>query len=271
MTPELTLIAAFLIGIAGSPHCLGMCGGIAASLGTASAHGGLPSRGLYALSYNLGRLASYTLMGALFASLVALVGLSVAAPSWAAFVRIATALVLLAVAAHLLFDWRGLRRIEAVGAGVWRRIRPVAQRLLPVRSAPAALALGGLWGWLPCGLVYTVLIAAAVSANPLTGAAIMLAFGLGTLPSMTGVTLFGQVVQRWQSRRGLRRGLGLLMLAFALWTLVSPLSALLGGGHHHGQQAATDDALQVEQVDHQLLNRNGHTGTDPVQPLSATV
>ncbi|MCC5809439.1 MAG: sulfite exporter TauE/SafE family protein [Ectothiorhodospiraceae bacterium] len=236
MTAELTLFAALAIGLAGSPHCLGMCGGIASSLGaTTAGRGG--GRWQYALCYNLGRLGSYTLMGALVALLLSLPGITLARPEWGMVLRLATGLVLLAVAAYLLFDWSGLRRIEVVGGRLWRLIGPYARRLLPVQSASGALALGALWGWLPCGLVYTVLLAAAVSGDPVSGAGIMLAFGLGTLPAMTGVTLFGQALRGWQTSRTARRVLGVLLLAFGLWTMASPLAHLTGGhadhAHHH--------------------------------------
>lgn len=243
MTPEIGLLTALIIGFAGTPHCLGMCGGIAASLGAATASDDRSGRFRLALGYNIGRLSSYTLMGGLFAGLVALLGSTVSAPAWAVFARLATGLVMVAIAAHLLIDWRGLRRIEALGGFVWKGIGPVARSLLPVRNIGAALALGALWGWLPCGLVYTVLVAAALSADPATGATMMLVFGLGTLPAMTGVTVFGQAVRQWQGKRGLRRGLGLVLLLFAAWTLLSPVSKLLGNGHGHahsghGPQAA---------------------------------
>jgi len=239
VTPELTLVAAVLVGLAGSPHCLGMCGGIAGSLGMASNGTDSPGRRLgYALCYNLGRLCSYTVMGALFALLVALAGIGVSRPEWGVGLRIVTGLVLLTVAAHMLFGWSGLRRIEVLGARVWRVIGPQARRLLPVQSAPAALALGALWGWLPCGLVYTMLLVAAASGDPLVGAGVMLAFGIGTLPAMTGVALFAQTLRRWQSRTGTKRLLGGCMLVFALWTLASPLMHLgHGDGHNHDQAA----------------------------------
>lgn len=234
-------MAAFAIGLAGSPHCLGMCGGIAGSLGVATVPGRRPVRGLYALCYNLGRLGSYALMGAVFALLVALLGIGISRPEWGAVLRIATGLVLLAVASHLLIGWSGLRRIEVVGGRIWQYIGPYARRLLPVKSAPGALALGALWGWLPCGLVYTVLLAAAVTGDPVTGAGVMFAFGLGTLPAMTGVTLFGQALRRLQSGTGVRHILGALLLVFAVWTLASPLMHLLGhqehGDHQHGNAA----------------------------------
>ncbi|WP_290650161.1 sulfite exporter TauE/SafE family protein [Aquisalimonas sp.] len=241
MTPELTLLAAVAIGLAGSPHCLGMCGGIAGTLGMATGGTKAGHRWLYAVCYNIGRLGSYTVLGALAATLVALVGIGVSQPQWGVLLRVATGLVLLAVAAHLLTGWSGLRRIEVVGGRLWAFIGPHARKLLPVTSAPAALALGALWGWLPCGLVYTVLLAAAVSGDPLIGAGIMFAFGLGTLPSMTGVTVLGGAVRRWQSRTGTRRFLGAIMLVFAVWTMTSPLMHM-GNDHGHDAHASQGEA-----------------------------
>ncbi len=236
MTNELTLLAALLIGLAGSPHCLGMCGGIAGSLGAGMQGGGSGSRLTLALSYNLGRLGSYTLMGAMAAAVVAAIGATFAISTWAVVLRLLTAAILIAVAAHLLFNWTGLRRIEVIGGRLWRHISPRAQRLLPVRTPGRALALGALWGWLPCGLVYTVLVAASVSGSALAGAAVMFAFGLGTLPAMTGVTVFGQAVRRWQGSRQARTITGSVLLVFGLWTAASPAMHLLSGSHHqHGE------------------------------------
>lgn len=244
MTAELTLVAAFLIGFAGSTHCLGMCGGIAGSLGSGMAADGAGRRWLTAFAYNLGRVGSYTLLGALAGLLVAVIGLGIPGTGWSAALRIATGAVLIAVAAYLLFDWSGLRRIEAVGGRVWRHLAPLARRLLPVRSPLHALALGALWGWLPCGLVYTALLAAAASGDPARGAGIMLAFGLGTLPAMTGVVILGQRLTQWRGGLGTRRVGGALLLAFGVWTMASPLMHLLQHpsdeahhGHHHAAAA----------------------------------
>nr|WP_282571302.1 sulfite exporter TauE/SafE family protein [Methylonatrum kenyense] len=231
-----------MIGFAGSTHCLGMCGGIAGSLGTGMAADRTGRRWLTTIAYNLGRVGSYTLLGALAGLLVAVIGLGLPGTGWSAALRIATGAVLIAVAAYLLFDWSGLRRIEALGGRVWRHLAPLARRLLPVRSPLHALALGALWGWLPCGLVYTALLAAAASGDPARGAGIMLAFGLGTLPAMTGVVILGQRLVQWRGGLGTRRLGGALLLAFGVWTMASPLMHLLqhpsGDGHHGHHHAA---------------------------------
>ena len=239
MDHELTLLAALLIGLAGSTHCLGMCGGVAGSLG-AGMHGDSAGRRWWlGLCYNLGRIGSYALIGAIAATLVAAVGATLQLAGWAVVLRLLTAAVLIAVAAHLLFNWSGLRRIEVFGGRLWRHIGPRARALFPVQTPGRALMLGALWGWLPCGLVYTVLIAAAVTGSPLAGAATMFAFGLGTLPAMTGVTVFGQALRRWQVNRNARLVTGSLLMVFGVWTAVAPVMHLVSGHDpDHGEHAS---------------------------------
>lgn len=246
MGHEPTLLAALLIGLAGSPHCLGMCGGIAGTLGVGLETDTAARRWILALGYNLGRLASYTFMGAVAGLLLSAVGATLPISGWAVLLRLMTAAILLAVAAHLLFGWAGLRRIEIVGARLWQRVGPYARNLLPVRTPGRAIALGALWGWLPCGLVYTVLIAAAASGSGPAGAATMFAFGLGTLPAMTGVTVFGQALRRWQGKRHARVLTGGLLLAFALWTAASPAMHVLSG--HEPAHDATGTTRHGEAI-----------------------
>lgn len=246
MIAELTLVAAFLVGLAGSTHCLGMCGGIAGSLGAGIGDSSPHRRWLMALSFNLGRIISYAILGALVALLVFAIGHGIAAPQWGMFLRLLTGAIFIAIACQLLLGWQGLRRIETLGGRVWPHVAPLARRLMPVRSPLQALALGGLWGWLPCGLVYTALLAAAGSGQPLQGAAIMLSFGLGTLPAMTGVTLFGQAIRRWRTGIGGRQLTGLLLLAFGLWTVATPAMHMVSGEHHghampHGHDTTSND------------------------------
>lgn len=238
MGAEITLLAAFVAGLAGSAHCLGMCGGIAGALGMAGGAGqNRLQGGVNALAYNLGRVGCYVLIGAIAASLIALGGAALSLTHWAGALRLATALILLAIGCQLAFNWGGLRRIEQLGGRVWQKLAPLARRFLPPRTPLHALALGALWGWLPCGLVYTLVLAAAVSGDPLTGGAIMLAFGLGTLPAMTGTAMMGGQVNRLRQRPGFRRTAGALLILFGVWTVVFPASHLsheaARSEHHH--------------------------------------
>lgn len=221
MIDPLFLLAALLAGVAGAGHCAGMCGGIAGALAHA-----IPARQRsfsLTLGYSAGRLGSYTLLGALAGLFAAL--LSPRDTGMAMLVmRVLTGLVLLAMALHLLGVSRWMQSLEAVGARLWQKLAPLARRLLPVTTLPRALALGALWGLLPCGLVYGALLYAATAGSAPGGALVMLAFGLGTLPAVLGLGLAG----RWlaQHARTLRRGSGLLLLVVALWTLLSTWLAL---------------------------------------------
>ena len=134
------------------------------------------------LAYNLGRISSYTLAGLL----LGLAGWAVANSPLVMGLRVVAALLLIAMGLYLAGWWSGLTRIEALGRGLWRYIQPLTRRFMPVTSLPRALVLGSLWGWLPCGLVYSTLLWAASQGNALDSAALMLAFGLGTLPVLAG-------------------------------------------------------------------------------------
>lgn len=237
----MSLMAAFIAGLAGSVHCLGMCGGIAGALGMAGGAGqGRFAGALNALAYNLGRVGTYALIGAVAAGLLAASGEALGVPGWAGALRIATAMILIAIGLQLAVNWRGLQRIEALGGRFWQKLAPLARRFMPPRTPFHALALGALWGWLPCGLVYTMVVAAAVSGDALNGAGIMIAFGLGTLPAMTGTALLGRQVNTLRRQPGFRRIAGAILIAFGLWTAVFPLSHILPGdpptaetGHAH--------------------------------------
>ena len=246
MTESLPLLgAAFVTGLLGSVHCFGMCGGIsglfAVNASAASLRRDLPM----AITYNVGRVLSYIVLGAA----VALLGQSLvdAIPRLTAPVRLLSGLLIVLVGLQVAFNWRALAPIEKAGAGLWRRIAPAAQGLLPVTSAPKALGLGLLWGWLPCGLVYSVLLLAATTANAVTGGLVMLAFGLGTMPAMIATGLSASKLSAAMSRR--RLGAGLLIILLGLATLAMPVMKLAATsdsgqhGHQHMSQPDTSTSL----------------------------
>jgi sulfite exporter TauE/SafE len=210
MTPETTLLAVFLAGLVGGGHCAGMCGGIVGAL-SAGAGSRLPLH----LAYNAGRIASYTLAGAIAGALGGMVLYYDVLPLQLALYVLANLMLILL--GLYLAGWSSLvTRLEAAGRRLWRHISPLTTRFLPVDTAPRAFTVGTLWGWLPCGLTYSVLAIALVSGGAANGAALMFAFGLGTLPNLL---LAGWLLRRarsWFQGRMVRWVSGGLVLGFGI-------------------------------------------------------
>lgn len=218
--PELIplLGSALVLGLLGGGHCLGMCGGLMGALTLAIPPEQRSRRLHLLLAYNLGRILSYAAAGLL----LGLAGVALASSPLALGLRVVAALLLIAMGLYLAGWWSGLTRIEALGRGLWRHIQPLATRLLPVSSLPRALLLGALWGWLPCGLVYSTLLWAASQGDALHSGALMLAFGLGTWPVLLATGLAAERVGSVLRKRGVRMAGGVLVILFGLWTLPGP-------------------------------------------------
>lgn len=218
--PELLplLGSALVLGLLGGGHCLGMCGGLMGALTLAIPPEQRGRRLRLLLAYNLGRILSYASAGLL----LGLAGWAVASSPAALALRVVAALLLIAMGLYLAGWWSGLTRIEALGRGLWRHIQPLASRLLPVSSLPRALLLGALWGWLPCGLVYSTLLWAASQGNAGYSAALMLAFGLGTWPVLLATGLAAERVNALLRRRSVRVAGGVLVMLFGIWTMPGP-------------------------------------------------
>ncbi len=224
--PETGYIAVFLIGLLGGTHCVSMCGGIVGAL-TVQMPGAGGRQWPIHLAYNLGRIATYTALGAALGAL-GTVGLlfNEVLPVQLGLYVLAN-LMLIALGLYLTGFTRFLTPIERAGAHLWKRIQPLTRRFLPARSVQQALPLGLLWGFLPCGLVYSVLTTALVTGSATRGAGLMLAFGLGTLPNLL---LAGMLFKRFRdiTRNGrVRFAAGLLVLAFGVFGLFHAPS--LGG------------------------------------------
>jgi sulfite exporter TauE/SafE len=220
------LLAAWLTGLAGSGgHCLGMCGGIVGALGV----GQRPGIGGFTvlLAAHLGRILSYSAAGAVAGLLGATAITTLFGAHGLVVLRIATAVLIGAIGVQLLLGHALLAPLERAGAIVWRRLAPLLPPLLPPRNAPRALAVGALWGWLPCGLVYAQLSVAAAAGGAAQGALAMASFGLGT---SVGLTVVGALLQSLGLARLPRQASGALLVVFGLALLV-PLLAT--GGHHH--------------------------------------
>ncbi|KRW59979.1 sulfite exporter TauE/SafE family protein [Pseudomonas sp. TTU2014-080ASC] len=212
------LISALIIGFLGGGHCLGMCGGLMGALTLAIPPEQRAQRLRLLLAYNLGRILSYSLAGLL----LGLAGWAIAGSPLVTALRVIAALLLIAMGLYLAGWWSGLTRIEALGRGLWRYIQPLTRQFMPVTSLPRALILGGLWGWLPCGLVYSTLLWAASQGNAAHSALLMLFFGLGTLPVLLATGLAAQQLSNLMRKRGIRIAAGLLVILFGFWTLPGP-------------------------------------------------
>jgi len=258
----MNLLPFFAAGLAASVHCVGMCGGIAATLGgaaaprprsgemvaplvfhaprdgaaTAATASAAPAaayamlaRLLRIASFNAGRIATYTMAGAVAGGLTeGALGLAAAAPLQQAALALAN-LMLLAAGLYLMNAWQGLAHVERAGQRVWRHVQPLLRPLLPMDTPAKALAAGALWGWLPCGLVYSMLVTAMLSGDGFNGAAIMLAFGLGTMPLLFAAGLAGMALRRFLQRRAVRIACGGLVMMFGVLGLLRLAGVLIPG------------------------------------------
>ena len=222
-------LAVFLVGLLGGAHCAGMCGGIVSAL-TLQMPGRSDAEGpawIVHLAYNLGRISSYGIAGALIG---ALGSLGLLLNHWLPvqmILYVAANLMMIALGLQLAGLTQAMAGAERAGQWLWRHVQPATRRFLPVRGVAQAFPLGMLWGWLPCGLVYSVLTMTLLSGSAIRGAATMLAFGVGTLPNLM---LAGLLLVRFRSMvqgRRLRLVAGLVVLAFGLWGLFN--AATLGG------------------------------------------
>lgn len=211
---------AFLVGLLGGLHCVGMCGGIvgALSLGVGRRPEPLALLPLQ-LAYNLGRIGSYTLAGALMGALGAVLAQLGPIHTAQRILYALAALILIGLGLYLGGWWQGLAQIERLGGGLWRRIEPIGRRFLPVRRLSQAFGLGLVWGWLPCGLVYSVLTWAASSGSAAQGALLLFAFGLGTLPNLLAMGLAAGALAHWSRNPWVRRATGAGVLGFGLYGL----------------------------------------------------
>ncbi len=212
--PESTFAAVFLAGLFGGGHCAAMCGGVI---------GALSAQGRFAfslqLAYNFGRIGSYAAAGAAAGALGSLILLKDLLPLQIALYGLAN--LMLVVLGLYLAGWSAfVTRLEAPGRWLWRWISPLTRRFLPADTVPRALAIGAIWGWLPCGLTYSVLAIALMSSSGANGAVLMAAFGLGTLPNLLAAGMLMQRVRPWFRNRIGRWIAGGLVLGFGVAGLV---------------------------------------------------
>lgn len=216
-------VLALVVGLFSALHCIGMCGGIMGALSfslSPADRADWRRFSLFLAVYNLGRIGSYALAGAVLGWLGGSLMATASHAGWHEVLRWLAALIMVGIGLHVAGWFPQFARVERIGAPLWRRLEPLGRRLVPVSSLPKALAYGAVWGWLPCGLVYTMLISAPAQASPLAGALYMAMFGLGTLPTMLATGLLAGRLYRYARVPHLRVFAGLTILILGLFTLV---------------------------------------------------
>lgn len=233
------LATAFVTGLLGSAHCFGMCAGISGLFAINASVASLKTQVPKAFAYNLGRVLSYAILGVVVGVLGKTIVSSI--PDIAAPVRFASGVLIILVGLQLAFGWRILSPLETAGSKIWKRIAPAARGLVPVETTTQALGLGLIWGWLPCGLVYSVLLLAATTTDALGGGLVMIAFGLGTMPAMIATGVSASKIAQFMS--GKRLGAGLLIIVLGLATIAMPVMKFTspGGEMQHGGHAMQAD------------------------------
>jgi len=234
----LDLFSAFIIGLLGSGHCIAMCGGITTMLTSAlpqhkhAANGQIPINGqaiqdekikptskfILVINYNIGRIVSYCIIGAIVGFTGSIAAKNIGMPL--AGLRMFSAIFVILLGLYLGQWLMWLNRIEAVGKVLWQYISPLAQKAIPVSSPAKAFSLGAIWGWLPCGLVYSTLTWALASGSLVTGASIMLFFGIGTLPALLTLSLSFNSIKNLLVKPTLRKSMALLLITFGIYSFL---------------------------------------------------
>lgn len=217
-------LGALMVGFLGSAHCIGMCGGIASAMNLNTV--AKSDKLLTILLYNFGRIVSYMVAGGLVGGAVSSAASLVTDYAVLNWLRMLSAIVMIVLALHIGKWWHGLVYIEKIGKYLWRFISPFTGKLLPLSTPLHALPLGLLWGWLPCGLVYSALTWSAVSGSMLNGSLIMVAFGLGTLPSMLFIGFGAVFVTTLKNSNYFRQMGALLLLAYGVYIMGQTLNLL---------------------------------------------
>ena len=226
MTTQLDAWAALLIGLLGAGHCIAMCGGVAAAFSMAIPTEQRRWQWLYLLSYNGGRILSYSIAGALVGGVFA--GLAEVSMGKQALVilRLLAGVMMILLGLYLARWWFVLLHLEKLGNGLWRHLKPLAGRFIPFKSPLAAFPFGMIWGWLPCGLVYSALTWSAVSGGALEGARVMALFGLGTLPTLLALGGLAGQLRHWLNHPRFRQVFGILLILYGLFTLYQAIQLI---------------------------------------------
>ncbi|MCX7086058.1 MAG: sulfite exporter TauE/SafE family protein [Methylococcales bacterium] len=229
---------AFMMGLFSSLHCIGMCGSIIGTLTLSLSPEIRNNKKLllpFVFNYNFGRITSYALAGALIGSIEALLSMPLGDFNGHRFLQILSAIIMAGAGVYIAGWFPRFAYIEKAGVNIWKQIEPYGRKLIPVKNHTQAYLFGMVWGWLPCGLVYSALALAATSGDVTKSAFTMLAFGLGTLPAVMGIGVMTQVLTRLSRMQRFKQIIGIFMVILALLAAFPWLNPMLITDHsmHH--------------------------------------
>jgi sulfite exporter TauE/SafE len=212
-------LSAFIIGLLGSGHCIGMCGGITTMLTSALSSDKKNSAQFQLVgAYHFGRIFSYSLIGAIVGFSSSIAAKNIGVPL--GFMRMFAAIFLILLGLYLGQWLMWLSKVERFGKVLWRYLSPLSKNFIPVKTSSQALSLGAIWGWLPCGLVYSTLTWSLASGSTVSGALIMTFFGLGTLPAMLSVSLGSFGLRSLLSYTKFKKTMAFLLIIYGMYSLV---------------------------------------------------
>lgn len=264
MNNEFSFLALFILGLFSSFHCIGMCGGVIGAL-TFGLEDKIRQNKfqliIFIAAYNLGRLISYALagivVGLIGTTLVGFIGMGNAHD----IIRYMSAIMIFAVGLYVAGWFPYFSRLDKLGAKLWKRIQPLGKRFLPVKKPWQSLGFGLIWGWIPCGLVYSALLLASLGGSATNGGLAMLAFGLGTLPAVMGAGLVTGGLSQWLQKPRVRQVFGVLMIALAAKTLMVPMDHSAHMNHDmHNDSAVESDEMQPMNHDHHTMGKGMKCG-----------
>ena len=258
-------LAAFSMGLFGSPHCLGMCGGIVTAFGLSMQHVSDSKKNGLILTYHAGRLISYSLLG-LIASVIGVAIFQSIMSNSAPRIVLGAVLVLIGLA---MLGLPLFNELEKIGMRFWQSLAPLRKKVFPIDSFGKALFAGLLWGFLPCGLVYGALMMAIAGNNIATGAALMFVFGLGTMPMLIATQKTVGMLQSSIKNFRLRQINGVIMMLSGLAVIFIPM--MMHHNHSHGShnQGSHSHSMNETSIDHDMSTMN-HSASNPASVTAST-
>ncbi|MGR9116969.1 MAG: sulfite exporter TauE/SafE family protein [Gammaproteobacteria bacterium] len=212
-------LVAFAMGLFSSLHCIGMCGSIIGTLTLSLKPEIRNNKTLlfpFVLNYNIGRITSYALAGALAGIIEAILTLPFGEGHGHRLLQLLSAAIMTSAGLYIAGWFPRFAYIEKAGARFWKLIEPFGRKLIPVQTRKQAFLFGTVWGWLPCGLVYAALALSATTGNVTHSALTMFSFGLGTLPAVMGLGIMTTILTRLSRMRYFKQAVGLMMIVIAL-------------------------------------------------------